>query len=66
MIKPFKVIQARTEADGTTGVIYEVWRNWALTANRSREQRLRAYMSIPQGQDVDEYLFEQLSQAGWF
>ena len=66
MIKPFKVIQTRPEADGTTGAIYEVWRYTSLTATKSEEQRMRAYMSIPQGRDVDEYLFEQLSQAGWF
>ncbi len=66
MIKPFKIIQTRTEAEGSTGVIYEVWRCTSMTATKSEEQRVRAYMSIPQGRDVDAYLFEQLSQAGWF
>jgi hypothetical protein len=66
MIKPFKVIQTRAEADGTTGVIYEVSQVTSLTATASTEKTMQAYMSIPQGRDVDEYLFEQLSKAGWF
>lgn len=66
MIKPFKVVQTRIEADGSTGVIYEVSKVTSISSSRTKTERLQAYMTIPPGQDVDAYLFDQLSKAGWF
>jgi hypothetical protein len=66
MIKPFKVIETRAEADGSTGVIYEVSKVTSISSSRTKTDRLQAYMTIPEGADVDAYLFEQLSKAGWF
>lgn len=66
MIKPFKVVETRVEADGSTGVIYEVSKVTSISSGRTKTERLQAYMTIPKGQDIDAYLFKQLSQAGWF
>ena len=66
MIKPFKITETRTEPGGATGVLFEVWRITSESASKSVEQRMSSYMSIPAGRDADEYLFEQLSEAGWF
>ena len=66
MIKPFKVLETRIEQDGATGVLYEVWKVTSDGATRSSEERMRAYMHIPIGEDIDNFLFAQLSKAGWF
>jgi len=66
MIKPFKIIEVRTEADGSLGVRYEVWKISSESATRSTEHRMQAYMTVPDNRNVDDYLFEQLSKAGWF
>ena len=66
MIKPFKILDTRTEADGSTGVIVEVWQVTAMADGKVKKNGMRCHMQIPQGQDVDAYLFDQFSQAGWF
>lgn len=66
MIKPFRVIEQRIEADGKLGVIYEVWRVTATGPGRSRTDKLQGYIQIPEGQDTDEFLFQELSKVGWF
>lgn len=65
MIRPFRILETRTEADGAVGVIYEVWRHTAVTAYATDEERMRAYMPIPDGAEAEAYLFDQLSLAGW-
>ena len=66
MIKPFKILETRSEADGSTGVIAEVWKVTAIADGRVMKDGMRCYMQVPQGQDVDTYLFDKFSQAGWF
>ncbi len=66
MIKPFKIIHTRKEEDGGTGVIFEVSKVVGTGANTSTLETMQTYMLVPDGQDVDAYLFEQLSKAGWF
>ncbi len=66
MIKPFKIIQTRKEEDGGTGVIFEVSKVVGKAANTSTMTTMQTYMLVPEGQDVDAYLFEKLSKAGWF
>lgn len=66
MIKPFKVKEQRTEACGNIGVIYEVWKVTNKPDGSNTESRLEAYMSVPKGADIDQYLFNELSKAGWF
>ncbi|CAB4122423.1 hypothetical protein UFOVP33_5 [uncultured Caudovirales phage] len=65
MIKPFKVLETRTEPDGSTGVIYEVTRVESTAPNRTKTLKMSTYMSVPKDQDVDQFLFEKLSAAGW-
>jgi len=66
MIKPFQILQSRTEADGTTGVIVKVWKVTAVSMNTTKTEGMQCYMQIPAGQNADEYLFDQFSKAGWF
>ena len=66
MIKPFKIIKTRTEADGSIGVDYEVWKTTVISPQKSRIDSMQAYMTVPPGVDIDDFLFEQLSIAGWF
>jgi len=66
MIKPFKIIETRTEVDGAIGVIYEVSQS-AINENKAiTTKTMNGYISVPQGRNVDAYVFEQLSMAGWF
>lgn len=66
MIKPFKILETRTEADGAVGVIYEVSRTVRTGPGKTSTTSMRAYMQIPDGKDADQYLFEELSKVGWF
>jgi len=66
MIKPFKIIHTRKEPDGGTGVIFEVSRTDAKAANTSSTLTMQTYMLVPDGEDIDAFLFEKLSKAGWF
>ena len=66
MIKQFKIHKTRTEADGTTGVIYEVWRVTSTGPGAVEKKALTGYMQIPDGVDPDEYLFQELSKVVWF
>lgn len=66
MIKPFKVLEVRVEPDGGRGVLYEVWKFDVTSANTNVERRMQAYMSVPAGEDIDDYLFRALSKGGWF
>jgi hypothetical protein len=66
MIKPFQILETRQEQDGTTGVLFSVSRTDSINANTSGTQTMTAYMTIPDGCNVDEYLFQELSKQGWF
>lgn len=66
MIKPFQITSTRTEDDGETGVIYLVQRCKVLATSKTEVTRMEGYMSVPIGADVDQFLFDELSKAGWF
>jgi hypothetical protein len=66
MIKQFKILESRTEADGTTGVIYQVWRVTSTGLGTTETKSLTGYMQVPDGIAPDEYLFQELSKVGWF
>jgi hypothetical protein len=65
MIKPFKILNTRLEPDGGTGVSFEVSKTIYLTESKTETKTLKAYISVPAGEDIDMYLFRDLQQAGW-
>ena len=65
MIKPFKILQTRTEQDGSTGVIFEVFKSQVSEDRTASGRLMRTYISVPEGEDVDQYLFNFLDQGGW-
>lgn len=65
MIKPFTILSTRVEADGTLGVQYKVQMRQQISPTEMHTKTLESYMSCPKDADVDAYVFEQLSKAGW-
>lgn len=66
MIKPYQIVDTRIEDDGETGVLYRVQRCNVLGDSKVEVKRMEGYMSVPVGADVDQFLFDELSKAGWF
>lgn len=65
MIKPFKIINTRQEHDGGTGVFFEVSKVKQISENETQTSSLSSYITVPADEDIDAYLFEQLSKTGW-
>jgi hypothetical protein len=65
MIKPFKILETRPIDGHGTGVTYRVWRTEWAEPGRSRTIECQSFMIVPEGRDIDEYLFQALSEAGW-
>ena len=65
MIKPFKILSTRQEPDGGTGVTFEVSKTKYLTETQTETETLRTYISVPAGEDIDMYLYNDLKTAGW-
>lgn len=66
IVKPFKIIDTRIEDDGETGVLYRVQKSKFVSSGRVELVTMEGYMSVPAGEDIEQFLFEQLSKAGWF
>lgn len=66
MIKPFQVIESRPVANGNIGVTYQVWKFECIGPGRTRQTKMEAYTEVAPGQDIDQHLFQTLSEAGWF
>ena len=64
MIKQFKIHKTRTEADGTTGVIYEVWRVTSTGPGAVEKKALTGYMQIPDGVDRTSICFRSCQRLG--
>ncbi len=65
MIKPFKVLETRLEKDGTTGVIFEVSKVLLSRFGKANTTTMTSYINVAQGVDIDQFLFDELSKAGW-
>lgn len=64
-LKPYTILQTRSEADGATGVLYAVVKSEFIASGKTNTKELRGYLSVPQGQDVDDCIHEYLTKAGW-
>lgn len=65
IVKPFKIISNREESDGGQGVTFSVSHTEYLTESKTRTIEMTNYIYIPAGEDVDAFLFSQLSEGGW-
>lgn len=66
MIKPFQIVTTRLEDDGEIGVVYLVQKCTVVRTGRTEVTRMEGYMSVPKGEDIDQFVFDELSKAGWF
>lgn len=64
VIKPFKILETRQESGGSTGVFYQSEITEIVDGKR-RTRGVRAYISVPSGEDIDQYLFNFLQESGW-
>lgn len=65
MIKPFTILSTRSEPDGGTGVFFEVSRTRYINEQVTETDTMRSYISVPEGEDVDTYLYNNLHEMGW-
>lgn len=63
MIKPFEIKLTRKE-EGGTGVIYNVSKR-EIVGNVETVKSVESYVFVPDGEDIDAYLFDFLKQSGW-
>lgn len=63
MIKPFQIKLTREEPGGT-GVIYSVSKR-EVNGNKETVKTIESYVLVPEGLDVDAYVFNFLKQSGW-
>lgn len=66
MIKPFEILDTRQNPNGSTGVLYHVWRVESVGPGRTKEFGCQSYLEVPAGRDLELYVHEKLSEAGWF
>jgi hypothetical protein len=65
MIKPFKITSTRQEPDGGTTVFFTVSKVQQISETLSESKSLQTAILVPQGQDIDQYLFDDLTKSGW-
>jgi len=64
MIKQFEITNIRKEEDGSNTVFFSVSR----TGHTDEGEITRTYtstMTVPEGQDIDETVYNNLANAGW-
>jgi len=65
MIKPFKITSLRHEPDGGTTVFFTVTRVQQISETLSESKSLETAILVPQGEDIDQYIFDDLTKSGW-
>ena len=65
MIKPFKIIGTSPAEEGATRVHFEVSRSELLSDGTYHTTTMETVHYVPEGNDVDEYLFKILQEQGW-
>lgn len=67
MIKPFQVINVEDRGNEGKLVTYQCSRATVNEDNSQSVVRIDGIIGVPPGiDDIDAYLFEELSKAGWF
>ena len=65
MIKPFKITGTRDEVGGGTTVFFQVKKVQQVTETLSRMTTMDTAIHVPDGQDIDQYIFNDLQKGGW-
>lgn len=65
MIKPFKITNTRQEPDGGTTVFFTVTKVQQVSETSSQSKTLETAILVPQGENIDQYLFNDLTKSGW-
>lgn len=65
VIKPFVILNTKTEADGSTGVYFQAEKVEMPEPLKRRRLGVQAYISVPVGKDIDQAVFEHLQNSGW-
>lgn len=67
MIKPFKVLDVTECADKSKIIAFEVARSTTNEDGSTSTITAKATIGAPEDvTDIDQYLFDKLSKAGWF
>jgi len=67
MIKPFTILETRTEADGSFGVFYRVELRVveSVMPRKVVLKQLEGYATVPKDADIDAYIYQYLKDSGW-
>ena len=66
MIKPFKILKTEhVDTDGVTNVHYEVTKTSRNSDKGFTTNKMQTMISVPDGQDIDMYIFKALEASGW-
>lgn len=66
IIKPFKILETKIETGGDTGVSFEAEKVIYVSESARRTVGVKSYISVPQGRDIDQAVFDYLNDSGWF
>jgi hypothetical protein len=65
VLKQFKITGTRPESDGGTGVFFESEVVEVHEEGKRHRRGVRSYISVPEGEDIDMYVFQFLQNSGW-
>lgn len=66
MIKPFKILSSQhVEAEGITNVHFEVTKAVRSSDKGFTTHKMQTMLSVPDGEDIDMFLFRALEDSGW-
>ena len=66
MIKPFKILRSEhIEADRVTNVLYEVSKTSRSGDKGFTTNTMQTMIAVPDGEDIDLYIFKALEANGW-
>lgn len=66
MIKPFTILSVQpVPAEQITNVQFEVTKTVRSGDKGFSTQKMRSMIAVPDGQDIDMFLFKALEDSGW-
>jgi len=65
IVKPFTVLDTKEETDGSQGVTFAITKTQFIDDATNKTIKMTTYVSIPEGEDVNTFLFTYLSEGGW-
>lgn len=65
VVKPFTVLDTKKEVDGSQGVTFTITKTHFMGDATNKTVKMTTYISVPEGDNVDTFLFTYLSEGGW-